>query len=79
MPEFIQVAKVTDMPDPGKMLVEADGRLIVLFRVGASFTRSTTFAPTTAARWAKENWTLKHAPLPARATAQSSTSQAARP
>jgi len=37
MPDFVRVAKVTDLPDPGKMLVEAGERLIVLFRVGGKF------------------------------------------
>jgi 3-phenylpropionate/trans-cinnamate dioxygenase ferredoxin component len=37
MSEFIPVAKVADLPDPGKMLVEADERLIVLFRVGGKY------------------------------------------
>ena len=37
MPDFVRVAKVTDLPDPGKMLVEAEDRLIVLFRVGGKF------------------------------------------
>ncbi len=34
MPDFTAVAKVTDLPDPGKMLVEVDDRLVVLFRCG---------------------------------------------
>lgn len=37
MADFIPVAKVADLPDPGKMLVEADNRLIVLFRVGGKY------------------------------------------
>ena len=37
MSDFIQVAKVTDLPDPGKMLVEVDDRLVVLFRVRGQF------------------------------------------
>src|SRR6516162_11820667 len=37
MTDFVRVAKVTDLPDPGKMLVEAEDRLIVLFRVGGKF------------------------------------------
>ena len=37
MSEFIPVAKVADLPDPGKMLVEAEDRLIVLFRVGGKY------------------------------------------
>ena len=34
---FISVAKVADLSDPGKMLVEAGDQLIVLFRVGGKF------------------------------------------
>ena len=30
MAEFVPVAKVTDLPDPGKMLVEVDERLVAL-------------------------------------------------
>ena len=37
MSDFIPVAKVADLPDPGKMLVEVDDRLIVLFHVGGKF------------------------------------------
>lgn len=37
MPEFIRVCKVTDVPDPGKTLVEVDERLVALFRVGGQF------------------------------------------
>ena len=36
MSEFIPVAKVADIPDPGKMLVEVDDRLVVIFHVGGS-------------------------------------------
>ena len=32
MSDFVPVAKVTELADPGKMLVEVDERLIVLFR-----------------------------------------------
>ena len=37
MPNFIPVAKVNELADPGKMLVEVDDRLIVLYRVGGEF------------------------------------------
>ncbi len=37
MSDFIAVAKVTDLSDPGKMLVEVDDRLVVLFRCGGKF------------------------------------------
>jgi 3-phenylpropionate/trans-cinnamate dioxygenase ferredoxin subunit len=30
MAEFLPVAKVSDVPDPGKMLIEVDERLVVL-------------------------------------------------
>lgn len=34
---YVRVAKKTDLADPGKMLVEAGDRLIVLCRVGGEF------------------------------------------
>jgi 3-phenylpropionate/trans-cinnamate dioxygenase ferredoxin subunit len=34
---FVQVAKVTDIPDPGKTLVEVDEHLIALFHVQGKF------------------------------------------
>jgi 3-phenylpropionate/trans-cinnamate dioxygenase ferredoxin component len=34
---FVRVAKVTDVPDPGKQLVEVGERLIVLCHVGGKF------------------------------------------
>ena len=34
MPDFIPVAKLSSLADPGRQLVEVDDRLIVLFRVG---------------------------------------------
>jgi 3-phenylpropionate/trans-cinnamate dioxygenase ferredoxin subunit len=37
MSEFVRVAKVADLADPGKMLVEVDDRLVVLFRVAGKF------------------------------------------
>lgn len=37
MSDFIAVAKVSDLSDPGKMLVEVADRLVVLFRVGEKF------------------------------------------
>jgi len=37
MPTFIPVAKVSDIPDPGKTLVEIDDRLVALFHVGGKF------------------------------------------
>src|SRR5262245_18984310 len=37
MPDFVRVAKVTDLTDPGKMLVEVNDRLVVLFRVAGKF------------------------------------------
>jgi 3-phenylpropionate/trans-cinnamate dioxygenase ferredoxin component len=37
MSEFKTVAKVADLPDPGKILVEVEDRLVVLFRVGGKF------------------------------------------
>lgn len=37
MSDFIQVAKVTDIPDPGRQLVEVDDRLVALFHVDGAF------------------------------------------
>ena len=37
MPEFIKVAKVTDIPDPGKKLIEVEDRFVVLIHAGGSF------------------------------------------
>lgn len=33
MPDFIVVARLSDLPDSGKLLVEIDDRLVVLMRV----------------------------------------------
>jgi 3-phenylpropionate/trans-cinnamate dioxygenase ferredoxin component len=37
MSEFVKVASVTQLTDPGKLLVEVDERLIVLFRIAGNF------------------------------------------
>ena len=37
MPDFVPVAKVADLTDPGKMLVEVNDRLVVLFRIGGNY------------------------------------------
>ena len=37
MAEFIKIATVSDIPDPGKQLLEVDDRLVVLFHVGGEF------------------------------------------
>jgi 3-phenylpropionate/trans-cinnamate dioxygenase ferredoxin subunit len=37
MPDFVSVAKVSDIPDPGKKLVEVDERLVVVFHVSGKF------------------------------------------
>jgi len=37
MPDFIKIAKVSDLPDPGKMLVEVEDRLVALFKVDGQF------------------------------------------
>ena len=37
MPDFIPVAAVADVPDPGKTLVDVDGRMVALFHVGGKF------------------------------------------
>ena len=37
MADFIKIAKTSDIPDPGKQLLEVDDRLVVLFHVGGEF------------------------------------------
>lgn len=37
MPSFTRVARVSDIPDPGRELVEVDEQLIVLLHVGGEF------------------------------------------
>jgi 3-phenylpropionate/trans-cinnamate dioxygenase ferredoxin subunit len=37
MGDFVRVAQVSEVPDPGKILVEVDDRLIVLFCVDGEF------------------------------------------
>jgi 3-phenylpropionate/trans-cinnamate dioxygenase ferredoxin subunit len=37
MPDFIRVAKVSEIPDPGRRLVEVDERLVVVFHVAGHF------------------------------------------
>jgi 3-phenylpropionate/trans-cinnamate dioxygenase ferredoxin subunit len=37
MSEYVSVANASDIPDPGKLLVEVDERLVVVFRVGGAF------------------------------------------
>ncbi len=37
MPDFIRVAKVAEVPDPGRILVEIDDRMIALFHVVGHF------------------------------------------
>jgi 3-phenylpropionate/trans-cinnamate dioxygenase ferredoxin subunit len=37
MSDFVPVASVTDLPDPGRILVEVDDRMIALFHVGGIF------------------------------------------
>ena len=37
MTDFVEVCKVTDVPDPGRMLVEVGDRLIALFHVNGKF------------------------------------------
>ena len=37
MNEFVPVARVSEIPDPGKMLVEVGDRLIVLIRAAGHF------------------------------------------
>src|SRR6185503_20223537 len=35
--EFIKVAAVSDLPDPGRQLVEVEDRIVALFHVGGQF------------------------------------------
>lgn len=37
MAEFVKVAEVSDVPDPGKHLVEVEDRLVVLIHAGGQF------------------------------------------
>lgn len=37
MSDFTPVCKASDLPDPGKMLVEVGDRLVALFHVGGRF------------------------------------------
>jgi 3-phenylpropionate/trans-cinnamate dioxygenase ferredoxin subunit len=37
MPDFVRVAKVSDVPDPGKALVEVEDRFVALFHVNGEF------------------------------------------
>ncbi len=37
MTDFVRVAKVTDVPSPGKVLVEVDDRFVALFHVDGRF------------------------------------------
>ena len=37
MSDFVPLAKVTDVPDPGRILVDVQDRLLVLIRVGGEF------------------------------------------
>lgn len=37
MSEFVPVAKVSELPDPGKMVVEVDDRLVALFHASGTF------------------------------------------
>src|SRR5262245_27502879 len=37
MPDFVKVAKTTDLPDPGKKTIDIDDRLVVLIQVDQKF------------------------------------------
>ncbi|HEX4149429.1 MAG TPA: Rieske 2Fe-2S domain-containing protein, partial [Pirellulales bacterium] len=37
MAQFVPVAKTSEIPDPGKRVVEIDDRLVVVFHVGGRF------------------------------------------
>ncbi len=65
MSDFVRVAKVSDVPDPGKMLVEVDDGWSCCSTSAASSYASTTSARTTAGRWAKGTLDGSHDRLPA--------------
>jgi 3-phenylpropionate/trans-cinnamate dioxygenase ferredoxin subunit len=35
--EFVKVCRISDVPDPGKMVVEVDDRIVALFHVSGKF------------------------------------------
>ncbi len=37
MAEFVPVCRVSDLPDPGKMVVEVEDRIVALFHVSGTF------------------------------------------
>lgn len=37
MAEFVPVTKVSELPDPGKMMLEVEERLVVLLHIGGDF------------------------------------------
>ena len=37
MSDFVRVASITDLPDPGKRSLEVDDRLVVLIRIGSEY------------------------------------------
>lgn len=37
MPDFVKVARASDVPDPGRIVVEVAERLVVLVHVGGQF------------------------------------------
>lgn len=37
MADFVEAAKLSDIPDPGKQLLEIEDRLVVLIHVGGQF------------------------------------------
>lgn len=37
MPEFVRVASVADVPDPGRELVEVGDRMVALFHIAGKF------------------------------------------
>ena len=37
MSEFVRVCKAYEIPDPGKQVIEVDGRFVLLCRVGGQF------------------------------------------
>ena len=37
MPDFVRVAKIGDIPDPGKQLFEVNERMVVVFQVAGEY------------------------------------------
>ena len=76
MADFVKVAQVSDLPDPGKRLVEVDDRLVVLFHLGGEFFCLDDVCTHDGGPLGEGCWTVTRSP--ALGTAPSSTSAPAR-